>query len=468
MRRFHDLAQIHETKILIFIDGLDETPQSVQILKGELVELSNYLDFNFVRLCITCKSLDWEAFIYDRSNQLNNFGKQSFPRDQAHNLAGLKLNILTEEELSQAWGKYKDYFDLSGEIEGETRELCRFPLTLRLLAETYRNSKESIPADLSDIAIFNHYWYRKMGDFDRQQQLVMERIITTAAQIMVSEDQVEIDESKLFNRLGPEFITSPAYSQVIRYGFLLRRGLFDGSTRITFPFNKLRHYVYSIKAQKWPEKVGNEERQQEVVLALKTQLGREALFFFLELDRDVPGWIFPIIENDLALFITVVLILKRIRGKENASKIQLRSSKLAQFIATYSKLREQFSNLKLRLAPFSSGNAGLLLSGSLHSYRTCTDTIPQLIATIDESYAGLLFSGKLPVEVERDLKPDYGSASNKLWSALASNIPVAVAFSEIERQLKNLIEKQLLNEFQCPIILFERVSRLLKENPISV
>jgi hypothetical protein len=69
LRRFHDLAQIHETQILIFIDGLDETPQSVQILKGELVELSNYLDPAFVRLCITCKTLDWKSFLFDRSNK---------------------------------------------------------------------------------------------------------------------------------------------------------------------------------------------------------------------------------------------------------------------------------------------------------------------------------------------------------------------------------------------------------------
>ena len=467
MRRFLELAHVHDLKFIIFIDGLDETPLSLRLLKGELVELCNYLNPTNIRFCISCKTLDWRSYVFDRSDQINNLGKKCYPTKNDSGLPGMELYNLTEDELSEAWQKYKTYFCLSGDIEGETRELCKFPLTLRLLAETYRNSIEPIPPDLSDIAIFKHYWHRKISDFDRRQQLVMEKIIATASQIMVLEDKVEIDESRLFNQLSPEFATSSEYNQVIRYGFLQRRNFSDGSSQLTFPFNKLRHFVYTIKAQKWPEIVGVQKRKQEVLSALKTQLGREALFFFLEVDRDVPGWIFPIIENDLALFISLVLYLKRFEKKEGAKNIQLRLTKLAQFITIYSELREQFSKLKLRLAPFSEGKAGLLLSEWFHSYRTCTESNPQLIAIIDKEYLGMVNTGKLPLEMEKDLKPDYGSVSNRLYNSLESNTSYSVAFSEIERQIKYLIEKQLLNESQNPIILIERVSKLLKSEPNS-
>src|SRR5262245_32818486 len=119
--------------------------------------------------------------------------------------------------LDEAWAKYSRIFHIIGTLSGETRQECRSPLMLRLVAETYEHTNNDIPADISDVGVFNHYWHRKLADFDHQEKMLAENIIAKAAEEMVSANQSELDERDFLRELDPAMASGTIYENVVRF-----------------------------------------------------------------------------------------------------------------------------------------------------------------------------------------------------------------------------------------------------------
>lgn len=84
--RFEDIVSEHRKQLIIFIDALDEFPDNQNNLKSELRELAYHISGTSVRLCISCKSYDWERYVIDQGQKYNRFAKSIFPKRQAvHN-----------------------------------------------------------------------------------------------------------------------------------------------------------------------------------------------------------------------------------------------------------------------------------------------------------------------------------------------------------------------------------------------
>lgn len=334
---------------------------------------------------------------------------------------------------------------------------------LRLISETYENSSEPIPPDLSNLKIFDHYWKRKMGDFQHQQQLILDKILACVSELMVYQDKTELQESEVFQHLDSILATSNSYADIIRYGFLIKRTRIDGVTTLAFPFDKLRSYVYTRKARAWQGITSGQGIADELGIIRNTRLGLEVLIFYTRIDPDPVGWLNPLIDYDLSIFLNVMNLIANV---DKASPSQTFSSRvLAQYLSTYNAMRNQFPALKMKLAPYTNGEAGLLISGPWCCYRTTTKKYPRLVVILEDSLAGSLFSGKLSATQYNDLQPAYDIVTNKLLSDLSRKNPFYLAKAELTTQIAELVGKQLLDESACPELLSERIYHILNREP---
>lgn len=63
--RFAAIANESNRQFLIFVDGLDEFPGIQRQFKNELLDLVSRLRGSPIRLCLSCKSFDWESFVLE-------------------------------------------------------------------------------------------------------------------------------------------------------------------------------------------------------------------------------------------------------------------------------------------------------------------------------------------------------------------------------------------------------------------
>jgi len=473
IQRFSEVVRSHQAKLYLFIDGLDESPGEHRNFRAELNDLVIHLDPALVRLCVSCKTYDWPFFVRDRGNNLNSFGRCVFPHLNDVDLPGVTLQPFSENELDEAWPKYSEVFRIDSALRGETREECRAPLMLRLVAETFEQVDSGVPDDLSDVAIFDRYWSHKFSDFDHPDQMIAEDIISKAADRMVTMDQAELDERDFCRLLDPAVVGSPAYTNVVRFGLLSRRVRLDGHADLTFPFGKLRSFVYTVKARDWSRISDRSRQSEEVQRALATRLGRDALLFYLDtVAEELEGWLAPLIDFDLPLFVRTVRALtesnqhrRRPRTGVDEQSVEVRMTSLTRFISTYARLRDQFPNLKTRLLPCTSGEAGLWMTNVYHGYRTLTPEYPQPLVQLPDEMVGLLGRSDLDATVRRELRPT-GGISNVLWSKLSRDLPEAVALEEVNEQIAKLVGAWLLDETGCSLLPMERIHRILKDRPL--
>jgi len=464
IHRFCEIVATHHSTLYIFVDGLDEYPGQLSTLRAELNEFTRRLNSTNTRLCVSCKTTDWSEFIGERNITLNQFGRNTYPKVERGDLPGIPLQVFNEHELDEAWSKYRSRFHIHGSLSGETRNECSMPQILRFVAEVYRG-KESIPTDLSDKQVFDHYWSYKMAVFDKQRRLIAELIICKASEMMIRLDLLELNELEFYKELSQIAEFSTAYNDTLRYGLLRRRGDHNGNSYLTFPFGKLRAYVFTVKARNWPSVLDKAHRVKEIRYVTSTRLGKDALFFYTSVAgiNDSEEWFIDLIDVDLPLFISTV---KSLSNKANNLPGKLQNRKIKQhdverFIKAYSALRDQFPNIKMRIPPYTLGKAGLWITDNIHGYRTTTEEYPQPI---------LFVPGEVITDLDaigqQQIKPG-GNVSNQLANLSRANLPEWVALSEINTQIANLVGHWLLNESNCPTLVIERTHNFLREHSTS-
>jgi len=168
IERLREFTELHNHSLLIFVDGLDEfigKKTSLQIELSDLVRRTSDLP---VKICVSCKTFDWDTFVIDRGQTFNEFTKHIFPlrnpviqpksysRPKAEDV-GMQLGDFSQEEKAAAFRRYKSAYNLSGELVGDMAKECSFPLMMRLAAEAYQGTKLRLSGSFSNIEIFTRY-----------------------------------------------------------------------------------------------------------------------------------------------------------------------------------------------------------------------------------------------------------------------------------------------------------------------
>jgi hypothetical protein len=461
--RFSEVLQAHNVRLHLFIDGLDEFPGDFKLLRVALNTLAQNLDSTSMRIITSCKSHDWSFYTRERNESQTSFGTTVFPRNNQDELPGIELAMFDYYELHKAWTKYKQVFDINSQLLGETQAECQYPLMLRLISETYQNSHE-VPEHLTDAAIFEQYWARKLNNLeDHQQQLIAEDIVSRAATQMVEQDLIELPESQFRHYLEGILAINPIYEAVMKHGLLVRRKKGDKQFYLSFPFEKLRSFTYTMKSRRWNLLSDDSEKSLEIVKAFSTRLGKDAFFFYLEISDDIGDWLCSLIDIDIAHFINISDELNILLRKSTQTSFSI--SKAHRFINAYNRLRNAFNSLKQNLLPYNSGEAGLWFSNTFHGYRPRTDIYPESLLFIPDELGIALFTGRADSHIYEDIKPQ--DVSNVLFDKLSRSLPELIAIEEINRQLAKTVSMWLLDERACPMLLIERILYIIRTAPSS-
>jgi hypothetical protein len=477
IRRFDSIAQAHNQRFIIFVDGLDEFPGSFESFKAELLDFSSRLREQSIRLCISCKSFDWGKLVIDRGQTYNRLAKSTYPArptvHQPQSIAqpdpkgvGVWLYEFTDEELDTVFFQYQQTFSLNGDLKGTTKKECQVPLILRLVADVYGGRNASVPAEISSRELFDLYWDRRLSEI--HERSAAEQLLAELAKLAIESGNPQIEKNGLFNHLPLTNAVNEAYQDLLRLGII--RAIFDRNHYewLVFGFEKMRSYIYTLKVQKWPLQT-TEDTARAINNLLNAPLGLETIeFYFTVINRGTTNLLTEIALQNLSHFreLMDILELKKSLFSVSYDDKQEPISRLEQYVSCYSEItRHLFPALCEKLEPNSTGNVGLLISGSSYSLRTLTQAYPQSIVEIPEEIASALFHQNAPPQLLADLQPGRIFRIGMIDKDIMEKLPQKTAWDQIVSQISGLFVNRFLDEASSPELLQERIWEILLHEP---
>lgn len=491
VERFDEVLHNHSGKLIIFVDGVDEFPGNREIFKNELIDFVSHLQGRNISLCISCKTFDWSDFVIEREQFFNHLAKLIYPkRDTVHNPSkidapdpkqvGVWLSEFTDAELSLAFEKYQLAYSLQGQLQGSVRIECQSPLMLRLISEVYCKGDMELPSTLSKIEVFDLYWKRKIGAIPAKLRVNADQFVSQVAMLCIHLNQRQIDISTLRESLTLSDAMNDAVRHLVRLGLLRSSDDELGISWLSFGYEKLRSYTFTIRAQKWlskdPAEVANEICEaigRSTSLTELTRLGLEAVEFYLDavVDRGETAVITEIARNNFAIFSQLMRSFPLNHPLEQIPAGKQRADAYIQRLdchaSMYSELRRKyFPDLYSRVVPYEQGEVGAWSDSGLQirQLRLCTDEYPQRVIIVSPEIAGMLFKGNMPDELYAALRPI--GAMHLGRDILADVVPQKLAWKDLEKQIIQLLEDRLLDETTAPLLLMDRIWEMLLYQPI--
>lgn len=385
----------------------------------------------------------------------------------SHNV-GVWLELYTDGELDTTFLRYKDVYSLQGTLRETTREECRFPLTLRLLAEVWSGRDSELPPIISQGEVFDEYWALQMHKV--QQPLVAERWLTTLARLTVESGERQIAQSTLLAQLFPGDVQDASYQELVRYGLLRVTRDSHGYPMISFGLQQLQSYVYTLKAHVWPQQAP-QEVARIICDLLNHPVGFETVEFYMRvIDRGETHLLTDVGLHDIRCFVRLMeaISLKSSVVASSSSDEHQRAlhAHLEQYILAYSELsRSYFLEQCEKLEPHTTGEVGLWVSGSWYQLRTRTPSYPQPVTELPQEIAQALWNRTAPPQVYTDLLPGGTIHHDLGMSTLVDQLPQKMAWKRVLSQIGYLFVNRCLDETHTPELLQERVWHLLQKQP---
>jgi len=479
--RFAAIAREHKRKFVIFIDGLDEFIGNQQQLKNELLDLVYRLRETPIRLCLSCKSFDWGHFVIDNGRSFNRLATSIYPLHQReannqpgfiyspdpHNI-GVWLQEYTDDELEATFSKYKEVFFLQGELRGTTRNECRMPLILRLFADVWSGRNRDIPPEISQREVFDLYWTLQMSKV--RQRFAAERWLSTIAKLSVESGNPQVAQSVLFEELSSIDVQNEIYDDLIRSGLLRVTQDKYGNQTLTFGQEKIRSYIYTLKARAWPAQPIKDVARMICEL-LNNPVGLETVDFYLRvIDRGETRLLTDVGLHDIRFFVELIntldlksSVLTSSSGEEQQNAL---TSHLEQYVTAYSELsRHYFLEQSEKLEPYMKGEVGLWISGPMYQLRVRTQAYPQPLVALPQELAGALLNHTAPSEFYVNLQPGGDLHFDRGMPTLVDDLPQKMAWNRILSQIARLFVNRCLDETASPELLQERAWHILREEP---
>ena len=470
--RFVDLASATYSKIIIFVDGLDEFPGDKHHLLNDLIAFIQRLQDLPIRLCVSCKSFDWDGFVIRPDGPFNQLALNTFPkrpsvhhpqpnnRPNAQDI-GLHLDDFTQEEKENAFVKYREAFDLAGELEGDLYKECAFPLMLRFVAQAYRGSELRLSQSFSNIEIFQKYLDNRLGQIHRTRQSLAKRILNKIASMSIKKGHRLVDVDALDKEMRWTDYARDTFYELSRLNFL-RLAEDGGREKVTFSFERIRAYIYTTVVNQWhasdaPVTLAEIQRMS------KNHLGLETIeFYFTHIDRGQTELLTEIAIANFDLFAVLTTNLEfRSSINDIAPENQAAAyhKRLEQFTIAHSRIKHtHFPVLRKRLRPYSENDTGVWVTPSVSMFqlRACTDILPQQVVVVSEELAANTHFGNHPNEGFRRNLAGVGPVhlfTNDLFDLL----PQKFAWDVILEDLNHLFEQNDLYDGTNPEMLQEEI-----------
>ncbi len=266
-KQLHEILEKHGKIMFIFIDAIDEW-----LLPNAEVELSNFIrrikDKRF-KLVLSCKTSKLEKFLETRGIS-SDLADNLFVINNEKNEHSLTLNEFSYQELYEATGKYEYYFSLTNSLFGQTREECKNPAILRIVAETFAG--KNVPNTLDSIDIFYNY----LESVLTKSTIDKERIKTHL--LKITKKILEIQKDDIFES-EIQITDFDAHSFVKDFGLVVSQKDKEGRSAIRFVLDGLRNYLIIYHQEKL-DKLSLTAVKEFATKYIGTQIGREILEFY--------------------------------------------------------------------------------------------------------------------------------------------------------------------------------------------
>ncbi len=171
IKRLNDTLDQSGLHLLLVVDGIDGASDP-SVLKRSIAFLCRALKATRIKLCISCRDVDWEFFVLRNNMLAQNIyvpkDRSASEYDMDSEKRYFELRPFEEGDFTQLATRYKMAYRLRGEFSERTKEICKQPLMLRLLAEAYAG--ERIPSSIRRVRIFEKYWEKKIGGTGRETE----------------------------------------------------------------------------------------------------------------------------------------------------------------------------------------------------------------------------------------------------------------------------------------------------------
>jgi len=446
IERLDSLAKSTQTKVIIFIDAIDEVPS-----KNFNVELNYFVNrissYDDIKICLSCKSSIWGDFLKIRGiptflNELlypsEKYNIRDFEKEERkervkalkRSLKGYEISRFTDDELDVLNDKYKRLFKYKGSFKGNIRSECRLGFMLRVVAEVYEGKQ--LPSTINDTKLLREYLEQKI-ERTGEKQLAF-RCICKVGKLLFDnevsgnyEQRSLVDERVLVEQLGLS-ANEKILPELFSFNILYRQEDFDGINFIGFYYTPIRDFVVSNYVLNLP-RLNKNEFKNLIPKLMTGPIGQSALYWY-------------IYSTD--------------NKAHKKALMNYSETRALSFITEYIKIiQEKFPNLKQKFEPYTLGKVGIVINPTTSSYgfRPLKSDSQNIVLVLSTKEKGLkesstFFSSGVSVVRRR--------GSNSYLENTKTT-----AIEEIKEQLLKIIENGSLNEEKNTFLAIEKIIAIL-------
>lgn len=419
IKRLDEILSQHDLFLTIFIDAIDEVPaQNFEINFDNFIK---NLPSNNFKICLSCKESSWSRFLTIASDPSYIKGSVFSKRKDENTALSFKIDAFSNSELEEAIEKYRQQFGLP-EIEGSTKELCKNPLILRIISEIYEGTNH-IPSNVINQTVLIKYIDTKLKKSTTPEKDLK---FLSLFGLKLFDNNTEL----IFQDELKEDLDVPEY--LVAYSLLKRTKDDVGRCLIGFEYDYIRNFIicyHSLKLDCLPPK--------EIIDVMAQKI-----------HQDIPRSVFSYFERRAKDEVRKVMRIEF--SKYNYSRAQ-------EFVEKYQEILDtEFPKIKQKFYPFTDDEIGLLVFYQLNPYyaprygfRAISGTEEKVIWLTKENWFDV------PMKVQWDIAHKHDISALITSSGFIDSVPEDCARTSIDVQLRKIIEKRALNEFNNFVLMEE-------------
>ncbi|MFA5033951.1 MAG: type I restriction enzyme HsdR N-terminal domain-containing protein [bacterium] len=435
-KKLEGIAKVLRTKLIIFIDAIDES-----MIENFKLELSDFcLNLNHmenIKICLTCKIQQWESFLYERGTQTHLYGsiypvnqtQSEKTSDDVSQLPGFMLKRFDDKELSDVIKKYTTVYNLRGEISSDLKKELRLGFMIKIVAETYQGG--NFPTEAKDCNLLRNYLYSMLEKSKKPDTLIS--ILREIGTTLIEEETASkktygsIEETCFKKRINMN-ISDELPEDLFSYNILVKKKDENGNVFIGFYYTMLRDYIICALSFKL-DTLSPEKFRCILPTFFKGQIGLSVINYY----------------NSVA------------NHKHLEILEEYKETRILSFLEQYNDyLTNQFPNIREKFDPKTLKEIGILIPNN-----------PPFVLN-EYAFYPMCEEKSKPIKVLERSKfwtdepfLSYKATVLHMGKSFKTIAPKEQAKEAIIPQIKKIIEKGLLNETKSIELMIEKVVNIL-------
>lgn len=435
LKKLDELGRFVDKSVLIFIDAIDEhIDTNISRELSDIALAVRHLDK--VKICISCKSNIWKNILKINGTYTHLFeelNKFHDAIDSLDNSPGFLLKEFSDEEIKNLIPLYQITFDFKGQISDSLLNELKNGFFLRIFSEVY--SHRQIPEKIDDKELIKKYINQSLEKTNIGVQTGL-RILSQIGKVLISYKysarDAFADEGLEVNNLLEKlnFSLDENLPEDLFARNILIKSNKEDLYKISFYYSKIRDYIICFHSYKL-DKLSDNEFYNVLHEFYQNYIGQSAIDFYIGNATD----------------------------SHRSILIKFKKDKALEYVAGYtSYLEGNFKNFKKLFDPHTDGDIGIILPKDIlnkdgYALFPLDSNSPKIqFEKLDNPFSN-------PYEdplIQKGVGVVYGS-NNSLMVSDQSR----VLKRNVIKQLKEIVKKGRLSEYNSDILLMEKVATIL-------